>query len=88
MINVIWTFTPDAVMLLSFALFTKVVGQELTVPTAFTSLALFALIRAPMNMLPASVTQLLQSESMPFFPFSDEHRELNRLQQLTSAFSA
>jgi ABC-type multidrug transport system permease subunit len=69
------------VMLISFACFTKIMGKELTVPVAFTSLALFALVvsvllvffsainpysshifqRGPMNMLPASITQLLQS---------------------------
>jgi len=44
MINIVWNFTPDLVMLISFACFTKIMGRELTVPTAFTSLALFALV--------------------------------------------
>ncbi|KAM0747040.1 P-loop containing nucleoside triphosphate hydrolase protein [Meredithblackwellia eburnea MCA 4105] len=61
MIGIIWSVTPDLVMLVAFACFTKISHQELTVPTAFTSLALFALIRAPMNSLPNSITQILQT---------------------------
>lgn len=36
--------TPDIVTLISFACFTKLAGKELTVPVAFTALALFALV--------------------------------------------
>ncbi|GAA5886210.1 hypothetical protein JCM16303_004461 [Sporobolomyces ruberrimus] len=59
LINIVWNFTP--VMLISFACFTLVLGKPLTVPIAFTSLALFALVRSPMAVLPMSITQLLQT---------------------------
>ncbi|GAA6059991.1 hypothetical protein JCM10212_001149 [Sporobolomyces blumeae] len=60
-INVVWNFTPDLVMLISFACFTLILDKPLTVPIAFTSLALFALVRSPMSVLPMSITQLLQT---------------------------
>ncbi|GAA5956181.1 hypothetical protein JCM21900_006830 [Sporobolomyces salmonicolor] len=60
-LNILWNFTPDLVMLISFACFTLIRGQELTVPVAFTSLALFALVRGPMATLPMSITGLLQT---------------------------
>lgn len=61
LINIVWNFTPDVVLLISFACFTKIRGEELTVPVAFTALALFALLRGPMGTLPNSITQLLQT---------------------------
>ncbi|GAA6016442.1 hypothetical protein JCM11491_002414 [Sporobolomyces phaffii] len=61
LINIVWNFTPDLVMLISFACFTLILGKPLTVPIAFTSLALFALVRSPMSVLPMSITQLLQT---------------------------
>lgn len=42
--QVVWNLTPDIVTLISFACFTKLASKELTVPVAFTSLALFALV--------------------------------------------
>ncbi|KAK4706065.1 hypothetical protein P7C70_g135, partial [Phenoliferia sp. Uapishka_3] len=62
MVNAVWLLSPDLVMLVAFACFTKIMGQELTVPIAFTSLALFALVRDPMYSLPQSFTSILQSE--------------------------
>ncbi|KAK4053631.1 hypothetical protein OIO90_003870 [Microbotryomycetes sp. JL221] len=61
LINIVWTFSPDAVCLIAFTFFTKVRGQQLDVATAFTALALFALVRAPMNLLPSAINQLLQN---------------------------
>lgn len=49
------------VMIVSIACFTLVAHQQLTVPVAFTALALFGMVRAPMTMLPTSITQLLQT---------------------------
>lgn len=49
------------VSLISFFCFTKILGKELTVPIAFTSLALFALARGPMNSLPSQITSLLET---------------------------
>lgn len=48
-------------MIVSFACFTLAAHRQLTIPIAFTSLALFSMLRAPMTMLPTSITQLLQS---------------------------
>ncbi|KAL8290163.1 hypothetical protein RQP46_003102 [Phenoliferia psychrophenolica] len=61
LINTVWILSPDFVMLVAFACFTKILKQELTVPIAFTSLALFALVREPMNSLPSSFTSILQT---------------------------
>lgn len=60
-INAIWNATPDLISLLAFVVYTKFLGQELDVATAFTAIALFALIRSPMNSLPTQVTGLLQT---------------------------
>ncbi|GAA6013875.1 hypothetical protein JCM10207_008220 [Rhodosporidiobolus poonsookiae] len=60
-INALWNFSPDLVMLVSFGCYTLAARKELTVPTAFTALALFNAVRAPMTMLPTSITQLLQT---------------------------
>lgn len=59
--QVVWNLTPDLILLIAFACFTKIRGEELTVPTAFTALALFALLRGPMGSLPSSITSLLQT---------------------------
>ncbi|GAA6008715.1 uncharacterized protein JCM10292_005037 [Rhodotorula paludigena] len=61
LINALWNFTPDLVMIVSFACFTLAAHRQLTIPIAFTSLALFSMLRAPMTMLPTSITQLLQT---------------------------
>ncbi|KAM0786024.1 hypothetical protein ACM66B_006839 [Microbotryomycetes sp. NB124-2] len=61
LINIVWTFSPDAVCLIAFTFFTKVLDKQLDVATAFTALALFALVRAPMNLLPSAINQLLQN---------------------------
>ncbi|GAA6053022.1 hypothetical protein JCM3770_002387 [Rhodotorula araucariae] len=60
-INALWNFSPDLVMIVSIACFTLVAHQQLTVPVAFTALALFGMVRSPMTMLPTSITQLLQT---------------------------
>ncbi|GAA5820282.1 hypothetical protein JCM11251_005555 [Rhodosporidiobolus azoricus] len=60
-INALWNFSPDLVMLVTFACYTLAAHKSLTVPTAFTALALFNMVRAPLTMLPTSITQLLQT---------------------------
>ncbi|GAA5917290.1 hypothetical protein JCM6882_004151 [Rhodosporidiobolus microsporus] len=60
-INALWNFSPDLVMLVTFTCYTLAAGKTLTVPTAFTALALFNMVRAPLTMLPTSITQLLQT---------------------------
>ncbi|BGP40114.1 hypothetical protein JCM10449v2_004072 [Rhodotorula kratochvilovae] len=42
-INALWKFSPDLVMIVSIACFTLVAHQQLTVPDAFTALALFGM---------------------------------------------
>jgi len=64
-------------MLISFACFTLIVGKPLTVPIAFTSLALFALVRSPMAVLPMSITQLLQSK-LSLILWRKQRKELTR----------
>ncbi|KAK4048522.1 hypothetical protein OIV83_004690 [Microbotryomycetes sp. JL201] len=61
LINIVWNFSPDAVCLIAFTCYTKVLGKQLDVATAFTALALFALVRAPMNLLPSAINQMLQN---------------------------
>ncbi|GAA5856811.1 hypothetical protein JCM8547_008855 [Rhodosporidiobolus lusitaniae] len=61
MINALWNGAPDLVTVISFATYTLVQKKELTVSVAFTSLALFAMVRAPMTMLPMSIVNLSQT---------------------------
>lgn len=53
---------PDAISLVAFFCFTKVAKRELTIPVAFTALALFNQIRMPLINLPQGIFGLLQSE--------------------------
>ncbi|EIW82712.1 multidrug resistance-associated ABC transporter [Coniophora puteana RWD-64-598 SS2] len=56
----IWTSAPILVSLVSF--FTYVYqGKELTVSIAFTAIALFNMIRLPLNALPTFTVQILQT---------------------------
>ncbi|KAI0696160.1 multidrug resistance-associated ABC transporter [Cytidiella melzeri] len=58
--SLIWTTAPIAVSVTAF--FTYVVqGNQLTVGTAFTAIALFGMLRAPLNVIPAWIVQILQT---------------------------
>ncbi|KAM0755443.1 P-loop containing nucleoside triphosphate hydrolase protein [Meredithblackwellia eburnea MCA 4105] len=57
----LWTLIPDAITLTAFFCFTKVAGQQLTIPIAFTSIALFQQVRMPLNNLPQGILGLLQT---------------------------
>ncbi|KAI5116711.1 hypothetical protein M0805_003223 [Coniferiporia weirii] len=60
MFQMLWTTAPILVSVLSF--FTYVAGgRELTVGTAFTAIALFNMIRAPLNVIPTWIVQILQT---------------------------
>ncbi|KAH7922269.1 P-loop containing nucleoside triphosphate hydrolase protein [Leucogyrophana mollusca] len=60
MFSALWTSAPILVSLISF--FTYVYrGNELTVATAFTSIALFQMIRQPLNIVPSFIVQALQT---------------------------
>ncbi|KAJ6590007.1 hypothetical protein DFH09DRAFT_1359037 [Mycena vulgaris] len=56
----LWVTAPIFISVISF--FTYVMmGHELTISTAFTSIALFSMIRQPLNILPTFVVQVLQT---------------------------
>ncbi|KAH7911841.1 hypothetical protein BJ138DRAFT_1125686, partial [Hygrophoropsis aurantiaca] len=60
MFSALWTTAPILVSLISF--FTYVYrGNELTVSTAFTAIALFQMIRQPLNIVPSFIVQALQT---------------------------
>ncbi|EIW82703.1 multidrug resistance-associated ABC transporter [Coniophora puteana RWD-64-598 SS2] len=58
--SMIWTCAPIFVSFVSFMVYVSL-GNELTVPVAFTAIALFSMIRLPMNSLPSFLIQFLQT---------------------------
>lgn len=58
--TLIWSSAPILVSLISFFTFVYQ-GNELTVPVAFTSIALFSMIRQPLGIIPAWIVQILQT---------------------------
>jgi ABC-type multidrug transport system fused ATPase/permease subunit len=56
----LWTTAPVLVSLISFATFVAL-GHKLDVATAFTALALFGMIRQPLNVIPMWIVQILQT---------------------------
>ncbi|TCD65581.1 hypothetical protein EIP91_002465 [Steccherinum ochraceum] len=58
--SVIWTLMPIFISVSAFAVFVWQ-GHQLTVGTAFTSIALFGMIRSPMSDLPSDFVQLIQA---------------------------
>ncbi|KAI8989077.1 multidrug resistance-associated ABC transporter [Trametes punicea] len=59
--SLIWTCAPILVSVTSFFAYVAQ-GNELTIGTAFTAIALFQMIRAPLNVIPAWIVQILQSK--------------------------
>ncbi|KAG5653253.1 hypothetical protein H0H81_001510 [Sphagnurus paluster] len=57
---VLWTCAPILVSVISFFVYVAQ-GNQLTIPVAFTSIALFNMIRAPLNVIPAWIVQILQT---------------------------
>lgn len=57
----LWGATPTLVALFTFGLY-SLLGNELTAERAFTALALFNIIRFPMNMLPMIVNSVIESK--------------------------
>ena len=51
MFQVVWSTAPILVSVLSFLTYVSR-GNELTVGTAFTAIALFSMIRQPLNVIP------------------------------------
>lgn len=58
----IWIISPMLITLISFATYTIVQGKSLTSPVAFTSLALFNIMRLPMDQLAAMLNNILQGQ--------------------------
>ncbi|KAG1773289.1 hypothetical protein EV702DRAFT_1131440 [Suillus placidus] len=58
--SLIWTSAPILVSLISFFTFVYQ-GNQLTVSIAFTSIALFSMIRQPLGIIPAWIVQILQT---------------------------
>ncbi|KAI0041568.1 hypothetical protein FA95DRAFT_1565261 [Auriscalpium vulgare] len=58
--NALWGMAPVLVSVVSFLVFV-LQGNELTVSTAFTAIALFNMIRLPLNVVPTFIVQLLQT---------------------------
>ncbi|CAO1637053.1 unnamed protein product [Jaminaea pallidilutea] len=61
-IMLLWSITPAAVTTVSFAFYVLVAKRDLDVSTAFTSIALFQLLRGPLNALPMQVNELLNAK--------------------------
>ncbi|KAL8292365.1 hypothetical protein RQP46_001831 [Phenoliferia psychrophenolica] len=52
---------PDGITLVSFYCFTELAGRELTIPVAFTALALFQQVRQALTNVPQGIYGLLQA---------------------------
>ncbi|KAJ7660132.1 hypothetical protein DFH06DRAFT_1472233 [Mycena polygramma] len=59
MFSLIWSLAPILVSTISFLTYVML-GNELTIGTAFTSIALFNMIRSPMNVIPSWIVRFLQ----------------------------
>ncbi|KAH9934375.1 uncharacterized protein B0H18DRAFT_1115081 [Fomitopsis serialis] len=60
MFSLIWICAPILVWVTPFLVYV-VQGHELTVDTAFTAIALFNMVRVPLNVIPAWIVQILQA---------------------------
>lgn len=58
----LWTLTPALVTTVSFASYVFIAKRALDVSTAFTAIALFQLLRGPLNNLPMQINELLNSK--------------------------
>ncbi|KAF8337342.1 multidrug resistance-associated ABC transporter [Cantharellus anzutake] len=56
-----WSVAPISVSIVTFLTYTVILQRELTVPTAFTAIAIFNMLRIPLNVIPNFVVQLLQA---------------------------
>ncbi|KAI8969939.1 hypothetical protein BDF20DRAFT_915834 [Mycotypha africana] len=59
--NFLWQGTPLLVTIVSFFAFTKLQGQVLTAPIAFTAITVFTELRSALNSLPETVVDVLQA---------------------------
>ncbi|CAO1639342.1 unnamed protein product [Sympodiomycopsis kandeliae] len=58
----LWTLTPALVTTVSFASYVLIAKRQLDVSTAFTAIALFQLLRGPLNSLPMQINDLLNTK--------------------------
>ncbi|KAI9485487.1 MAG: hypothetical protein EXX96DRAFT_545289 [Benjaminiella poitrasii] len=59
--NFLWQGTPLLVTIVSFFAFTKLQGQQLTAPIAFTAITVFTELRSALNSLPETFVDVLQA---------------------------
>ncbi|KAH9924948.1 multidrug resistance-associated ABC transporter [Amylocystis lapponica] len=59
--SLIWVVAPILISVTSFFVYV-LQGNELTIGTAFTAIALFGMVRAPLNIIPAWIVQMLQAK--------------------------
>ncbi|KAJ7764232.1 hypothetical protein B0H16DRAFT_1526418 [Mycena metata] len=60
MFFIIWALAPILLSTISFLTYVML-GNELTIGTAFTAIALFGMIRSPLNVIPSWVVRFLQT---------------------------
>ncbi|KAH7930921.1 pleiotropic drug resistance ABC transporter [Leucogyrophana mollusca] len=60
-ISFIWTWIPSATALATFSWYTLYEGEQLTVSTAFTAVALFSQLQEPMSALPGQFFAMLHA---------------------------
>ncbi|KAG8843875.1 hypothetical protein FRB96_003699 [Tulasnella sp. 330] len=58
--SLLWMLAPTGVAVVSFAMYVMT-GHELTIPTAFTAIALFNMLKMPLNVIPMFIVELLQA---------------------------
>ncbi|KAG9319425.1 hypothetical protein KVV02_006712 [Mortierella alpina] len=59
--TLLWFGSPILVTVMSFTSYTKLEHKQLTASVAFTSMAIFIILRTPLNVLPGMVTELLEA---------------------------
>ena len=59
--SAIWTLAPILVSVVSFASYIWL-GNQLTVSVAFTAISLFAMVRAPLNVIPTWIVFMMQTK--------------------------
>ncbi|CAO0789946.1 unnamed protein product [Mucor circinelloides] len=61
--SLVWQGAPILVTLVSFFVFTKIQGNELTAPIAFTVISIFSELRFALNVIPEMMIQSIQAYS-------------------------
>ncbi|GAN04018.1 multidrug resistance-associated ABC transporter [Mucor ambiguus] len=61
--SLVWQGAPILVTLVSFFVFTKIQGNELTAPIAFTVISIFSELRFALNVIPETMIQSIQAYS-------------------------